>query len=109
MIKVKVKSQSEKSKSVRIDIDHLAKLANLPLTAQEKKTFKKQLTDVLSYISKLNELDTTRVEPIGHITGLENVTRDDETAPSLTRDKVLSSTSRKYNGFFQVKAIFEEQ
>lgn len=98
-----------KTTNVKIDIDHVAKLANLPLTSQEKKTFEKQLTDVLSYISKLNELDTTRVEPIGHITGLENIGRQDITAPSIAQSEALANAPKTYNGFFEVDAIFVEQ
>lgn len=98
-----------KTTNVKIDIDHVAKLANLPFTSQEKKTFEKQLTDVLSYISKLNELDTSKVEPIGHITGLVNVARDDQAAPSITQEQALANAPKTYNGFFEVEAIFEEQ
>lgn len=98
-----------KTTNVKIDIDHVAKLANLPLTSQENKTFEKQLSDVLSYISKLNELDTTRVEPIGHITGLENIGRKDITAPSIPQSDALGSASKTYNGFFEVDAIFDQQ
>lgn len=92
----------------KIDIDHMAKLANLPLTANEKKIFEKQLQEILGYISKLQEVDTAKVEPIGHITGLVNVTRDDQTAPSITQEEALANAPKTYNGFFEVEAIFEE-
>lgn len=95
-------------KSPVIDIEHLAKLANLPLTEQEKQKFEKQLQEILSYISKLNEVDTKKVEPIGHITGLVNVTRPDEAKSSLNQDDVLKNAPKTHNGFFEVDAIFEE-
>ena len=99
----------KKNPKSEIDIDYVARLANLPLTQKEKKTFAKQLKNVLGYFSKLSEVDTARVEPIGHITGLTNVVRDDRTAPSITQDEALVNAPKTYNGFFEVDAIFEEQ
>ena len=92
-----------------IDIDYVAKLANLPLSVEERALFEKQLKDVLTYISKLNEIDTDSIEPIGHITNLQNVLREDKPAPSLSQDDALKNAPKIYNGFFEVDAIFEEQ
>ncbi len=94
---------------VKIDIDHVAKLANLKLTDKEKKTFEPQLEEVLGYISQLEKVNTEKVEPIGHITGQENVTREDKARPSLTQDEALANAPKTHNGFFQVDAIFDEQ
>ncbi|MCR4325057.1 MAG: Asp-tRNA(Asn)/Glu-tRNA(Gln) amidotransferase subunit GatC [Candidatus Curtissbacteria bacterium] len=91
-----------------IDIEHVAKLANLNLTPEEKTLFEKQLGEVVNYISKLNEVDTDKVEPISNITGLENVARDDEAAPSLSQGDALKNAKKTHNGFFEVNAIFEE-
>ena|SRR3990167_3554243 len=91
-----------------IDIDQVAKLANLTLSPAEKKIFEKQLSEVLEYINKLNEVDTKEVEPIGQITGLENVTREDTAAPSLSQDDALKNAPRTHNGFFEVDAVFAE-
>src|SRR3989344_8286135 len=92
-----------------IDIDYVAKLANIPLTNKEKILFEKQLKDVLNYIAKLNEINTDKVEPIAHIVNLANITRNDETRPSLNQDDALKNAPKTYNGFFEVDAIFEEQ
>lgn len=92
-----------------IDIDHVAKLANLTLFPAEKQIFEKQLSSVLAYISKLNEVDTKNVEPTGQITGLVNVIREDETAPSMPQEDALKNAPRTHNGFFEVDAIFEDQ
>ena len=92
-----------------IDIDYVAKLANLPLSVEERALFEKHLKDVLTYISKLNEIDTDSIEPIGHITNLQNVLREDKPAPSLSQDDALKNAPKIYNGFFEVDAIFEEQ
>ena len=92
-----------------IDIDQVAKLANLTLSPAEKKIFEKQLSEVIEYINKLNEVDTQNVEPIGQITGLENVTREDIPAPSLSQAEALKNAPRTHNGFFEVNAILEEE
>ena len=101
--------ESIEGSKVKIDIDYVTKLANLNLTEKEKKTFEPQLEEILGYISKLSEVNTDKVEPIGHITGQENVTREDEAKPSLNQDEALTNAPKIYNGFFEVDAIFEEQ
>jgi len=55
----------------------------------------------------LNEINTKNVEPTAHVTGLENITRDDVTAPSLSQNQVLSNTEKTYQGFFEVNAILD--
>ena len=97
-----------KKKTVKIDIDHLAKLANLPLTPDEKSKFEKQLSETLDYVKQLEEIDTKNVEPTSQVTGLENVTRDDQAAPSMSQEDALKNAKSVHNGFFKVKAILEE-
>ena len=93
---------------MKIDVSHVAKLANLPLKSEEKKKFEKQLSEVLSYVEKLKEVDAKNVETTSQVTGLENITRKDETVPSLTQEEALSNTKSQHNGLFKVKAILEE-
>ena len=93
---------------MKIDVGHVAKLANLPLNPQEEKKFEKQLSEILSYIERLKEVDTRNVEPTSQVTGLENVTREDETSPSLTQEEALSNSKSNHNGLFKVKAILGE-
>lgn len=92
---------------MKIDVSHVAKLANLPLTDREKNKFEKQLSSILEYIEKLNEVDTKGIEPTSQVTGLENVTREDAATPSLSQDEVLQNTNSKHNGLFKVPAILE--
>ena len=92
-----------------IDINHVAKLANLSLSPAEKQIFAKQLSDILAYVNKLNELNTQNVEPIGQITGLENITREDKATPSQTQEEALKNAKRTYKGFFEVDAVIEPQ
>lgn len=97
------------SKVKTIDIEHLSKLASLELSETEKRTFQNQLQEVLTYISKLQKLNTAKTEPIGHITGLENISRQDKPAPSLTQEAALKNAPKVHNGFFQVDSIFQEE
>jgi aspartyl-tRNA(Asn)/glutamyl-tRNA(Gln) amidotransferase subunit C len=93
---------------MKIDVKHVAKLANIPLNPEEEKKFEKQLSEILNYVEKLKEVDTKNVETTSQVTGLENVTREDETKPSLTQEEALSNTKNKYNGFIKVKVILGE-
>lgn len=93
---------------MKINVPHVAKLANLPLTPVEEKKFEKQLSEILSYVEKLKEVDTKNVEPTSQVTGLENVTREDKTIPSLSQEEALSNTKSQHNGLFKVKAILGE-
>ena len=90
---------------MKFDIFHVAKLANLPLTDEEKKKFEKQLEETISYIQNLNEVDATGIEPTSQVTGLENVTRDDIVKPSLSQEDALKNAKSTHNGFFKVKGI----
>jgi aspartyl-tRNA(Asn)/glutamyl-tRNA(Gln) amidotransferase subunit C len=93
---------------MKINVDNVAKLANLPLKPQEKEKFEKQLAEIISYFEKLKEVDTENVEVTSQVTGLENVTRKDEAKPSLTQEEVLLNTKDEHNGFFKVKAVISE-
>lgn len=93
---------------MKIDVAHVAKLANLPLKPEEEKKFEKQLSEILTYVEKLKEVDTKNVETTSQVTGLENVTRNDKSAPSLTQDEALSNAKSQHNGFIKVHAILTE-
>lgn len=93
---------------MQINVSHVAKLASLPLKKEEIEKFQKQLSSILTYITKLNELDTENIEPTPQVTGLENVVREDQPSPSLSQEEVLKNTKSKHSGFFKVPAIFKE-
>ena len=97
------------SKLKTIDIEHLAKLASLELSESEKRTFQNQLQEVLGYISKLQEVNTEKTEPIEHIAGLENISRQDKSTPSLSQEAALKNAHTVHNGFFQVDSIFQKE
>lgn len=94
---------------MKINTSNVAKLASLPLLESERNKLEKQLEETLDYVEELNEVNTKNVEPTSQVTGLENVTRDDKTKPSLSQEEALSNTKSVHNGFFKVNAIFEDQ
>jgi len=93
---------------MKIDVKHVAKLANIPLKNDEVKKYENQLSQILEYIEKLTKVNTDNIKETSQTTGLENVTRDDVASPSLKQDEALSNTKSKHNSLFKVKAIFEE-
>ncbi len=92
---------------MKIDIKHIAQLANLPLKPEEIKKLKSQLESTLDYIDQLNEVETDLIEPTSQVTGLENVLRGDLPTKSLTQEQALSNTQEKHNGLFKVKGILD--
>lgn len=90
---------------MKIDVKKVAKLANLPLSDDETKKFESQLEETLEYIKNLEEVDTEGIEPTSQVTGLENVTREDVTLPSLSQEEALKNAKSTHNGFFKVKGI----
>jgi len=91
---------------MKINVKHVAKLANLPLSENEEKKFEKQLNEVLSYVKKLNEKDVKNIKETSQITELENVTREDNSSFSLTQEEALSSSKKNHNGMFKIPKIF---
>lgn len=96
---------------MKIDVKHVAKLANLTISDKDLEKFQKQLSSVLDHINKLQELNTNKVPETSQITGLENVMREDvsDSARVLNQDEALSNTSSKQNGFFKVKGVLNEE
>ena len=88
-------------------IEHIAKLANLTLSAEELEKFSGQLSETIDYIKKLNVLDTSIVLPTAQTTGLKNVFREDKVQPSLPQRNVLSNAKKTYKGFFVTKSVFD--
>jgi aspartyl-tRNA(Asn)/glutamyl-tRNA(Gln) amidotransferase subunit C len=93
--------------AVEIDVKYVAHLARLALSPAEEEKIGGQLTHILGYIEKLNELDVSGVEPTAHAVPLINVTRPDEIRPSLPTDQALRNAPAKANGLFLVPKIVE--
>lgn len=92
---------------MKFDIKHVAKLANLTLSDYEIKKLEKQLKETIKFVDKLEEINTKGIQPTSQITGLENVTREDNPTPSLSQEEALKNAKSIHNGLFKVKAILE--
>jgi aspartyl-tRNA(Asn)/glutamyl-tRNA(Gln) amidotransferase subunit C len=93
---------------MKINVPHVAKLANLELSSEETKELGRQLEKTLDHVDRLKEIDTTHVEGTNEVTSLKNVFREDEVVPSLSQAKALLNAKQTYNGFFVVPVILEE-
>ena len=94
---------------MKINVPHVAKLANLPLKNEEIDKFEKQLQETIDYVDELNQVNTKGIEPTSQVTGLENVLREDEIRKSLTQEEALRNAKKTHEGFFVVDAIFENE
>jgi aspartyl-tRNA(Asn)/glutamyl-tRNA(Gln) amidotransferase subunit C len=89
------------------EVEHVARLARLELSEQEKEKLTEQLSGILTYVEKLNELTTTGVEPTAHVLDISNVMRDDLPAESLSQERALANAPDKAAGHFRVPLIIE--
>ncbi len=87
------------------DVEHVAALARLGLTADEKVRLSEQLSSILEHISVLSRLDTDSIPPTAQVIEVANVLRDDDIRPSLPRDAILANAPRSEGGFFAVQAV----
>lgn len=84
------------------DVEHVAALARLGLTGEEKERMRDQLSSILEHIETLEELDTAAIPPTAQVLALTNVMRDDVVRPSLPREALLANAPRQSDGFFEV-------
>jgi aspartyl-tRNA(Asn)/glutamyl-tRNA(Gln) amidotransferase subunit C len=89
------------------EVEHIARLARLKLTEEEKILYSEQLSKILDYIEKLNELDTTDVEPTSHVLPIKNVFREDTPEPSLSTDEALKNAPQRAGPYYRVPRIIE--
>jgi aspartyl-tRNA(Asn)/glutamyl-tRNA(Gln) amidotransferase subunit C len=92
---------------VEIDIDRLAVLARIELTAEEKTRFAAQLGDVLTHIEQLNKVNVDGVEPMAHAFPVTNVWRNDDPVDGLPVGDVLAKAPAKCNDQFSVPKVVE--
>lgn len=88
-------------------IDYLQKLGRIRLSEEDKKKTVKDLGSIMGYIDKLNELDTTGVEPLSHAFGRTNVVREDVVTNEDMRDKVISNAPKSDEGTILVPKTFD--
>ncbi|MGA2747530.1 MAG: Asp-tRNA(Asn)/Glu-tRNA(Gln) amidotransferase subunit GatC [Verrucomicrobiota bacterium] len=89
------------------DVKYVAHLARIALSPAEEEKFGAQLSNILGYIEKLNQLDVSQIEPTAHAVPLVNVFRADEIRPSLPTEEALRNAPAKANGLFIVPKIVE--
>ncbi|MCH6578840.1 MAG: Asp-tRNA(Asn)/Glu-tRNA(Gln) amidotransferase subunit GatC [Nitrospinae bacterium] len=87
------------------DIEKIALLARLKLTAEEQTRLSRQFESILNYIDQLNQLDTENVEPTSHVLSLQNVFREDEVKPVFGDGKYLPLAPRQDKDHYEVPKI----
>lgn len=87
------------------DVEHVAKLARLELTEEEKELYTKQLGDVLKYVDQMNEVDTSNVKPMTQVIDFVNVMREDKVVYEQTKEELMANAPEEENGFFRVPKI----
>lgn len=96
------------AKLTKAEVEHIAELARLHLTDEEKGLFTDQLSSILEYVEKLAAVDTSSVQPMAHVLDLKNVTRDDEIAcPPHSREVLLGDLPEHEGDLAKVPAVFE--
>ena len=90
-----------------MDINHIAKLARLGLSKEEKKKLEKELPSILKFVDKLNEVKTDKIDPTTQVTGLENIVRKDKgrVKSKQETEKLLKLVPNTKDRHVKVKAI----
>ena len=87
------------------EVEHIAWLAHIELSDQEKSLFTEQFNEILDYCKKIDEVDTEGVEPTYHVLDLKNVSRTDKTTPSLPIEEALRNAPKKEKKFIKAPRI----
>lgn len=96
------------------DVEHIAGLARIKFNDKEKEKIVQELGAILGYIDKLKEVNTEGVEPIAHITGLDNITRKDEVnkkpleQQAVDAARLVEAAPESKENFIKVPAVFEK-
>lgn len=89
------------------DVQHVARLARLALTPEEREKYRAQLGRILEYIQALNKYDTEGVQPTFHVVPLSNVWREDVARPWPDAGSILANAPERDDAFFKVKKVIE--
>ena len=87
------------------DVEHVARLARLELTQEEKEMYTHQLSDVLAHVEKMNEVNTEGVEPMNHPIDFSNVMREDVKIYENTKEELMQNAPDVEGEFFKVPRI----
>lgn len=88
-------------------VRNVAKLSRLDLTEEETREFTGQLSAILDYVEKMNELDTEDVQPLAHCLPINNVFRQDRVKESIGVEKALANAPQRDGNFFKVPKILD--
>jgi len=88
-------------------VEHIAALARLGLTEEEKAEFAEQLSEILDYAAILQQVDTSAIPPTATVLPLRSVMREDAVEPSMPVEDVLANAPAAEDGYFQVQAILD--
>ena len=91
------------------EVEHIATLARLRLTEEEKVKYSGQLSGIFDYVEKLSAVDTSNIEPTSQVTDLANVTRADEISDSGINEALLACAPQVASGFIVVPKIFDNK
>jgi aspartyl-tRNA(Asn)/glutamyl-tRNA(Gln) amidotransferase subunit C len=99
-----------KSSPQIIPVQHIAKLANLPITAEEEKKLEAAFADTLKVVEDLKNVDVTNVLPTFQVTGLENVMREDvvDEEKMFSQKEALANAKQTYDGYFVVPQVISQ-
>lgn len=89
------------------EVEHVALLARLELTDEERERFTEQLNSILEHFQALSEIDTSGVPPTSHVIEVQNVTRPDRVTSSLSPEEALSGAPDRVDDLFQVPRVVE--
>lgn len=89
------------------EVRHNARLARVGLSDDEVSRFQNQLSQILDYFERLQEVDTENVPPTAHTLAMHNVMRDDEPHPSIDKEEVLANAPHREEDLFRVRAVLE--
>lgn len=90
-------------------VDEIAHLARLEFEADAKAEMVKDMNNMLSFVNKLNELDTAAIEPLIYMTDEVNVLRDDEPVVSITQQEALKNAPKKDSDYFKVSKVIGQK
>ena len=91
------------------EVEHIATLARLRVTEEEKEKYSEQLSGILGYVEKLSAVDTANIEPTSQVTGLTNVMREDEVIESGISDELVACAPQHQDGYVVIPKIFENK
>lgn len=97
------------AKITKQDVEYVAGLSQLTLDEATKERLVGELNNILSYMDKLNELDTTNIEPMMHAIPMTNVFREDVVGESLDREVALMNAPKTDGVYFLVPRILDTE